>query len=41
MRYRDEGLTPEIPRECPEKFAQLMKMCKNFETICEMLQQEQ
>jgi hypothetical protein len=27
--YRDEGLTPEIPRECPEKLAQLMKMCWN------------
>jgi hypothetical protein len=29
MQYRDEGLTPEIPRECPEKLAQLMKMCWN------------
>jgi hypothetical protein len=29
IRYRDEGLTPEIPEDCPEKLAQLMKMCWN------------
>jgi hypothetical protein len=28
-QHRDEGLTPEIPRRCPEKLAQLMKMCWN------------
>jgi hypothetical protein len=28
-QYRDQGLTPEIPRECPAKLAQLMKMCWN------------
>jgi hypothetical protein len=26
---RDQGLTPEIPRECSEKLAQLMKVCWN------------
>jgi hypothetical protein len=29
IRYRDQGLTPEIPEDCPEKLAQLMKMCWN------------
>jgi hypothetical protein len=28
-KYSDQGLTPEIPRGCPEKLAQLMRMCWN------------
>jgi hypothetical protein len=27
VEYRDEGLTPEIPSDCPEKLRELMKMC--------------
>jgi hypothetical protein len=25
--YRDEGLTPEIPSNCPQKLVELMQMC--------------
>jgi hypothetical protein len=25
--YRDKGLTPEIPSNCPQKLVELMKMC--------------
>jgi hypothetical protein len=27
VEYRDEGFTPEIPSNCPEKFVELMQMC--------------
>jgi insulin receptor len=27
FEYRDEGLTPEIPSNCPQKLVELMKMC--------------
>jgi hypothetical protein len=27
FEYRDKGLTPEIPSNCPQKLAELMKMC--------------
>jgi hypothetical protein len=27
FEYRDEGLTPEIPSDCPQKLVELMKMC--------------
>jgi len=44
---RDQGLTPTIPNNCPQKLHELMQMCwkkqpeqrPNFETICVMLQQ--
>jgi len=47
VRIRDEGLTPKIPSNCPQKLHELMQMCwklqpeqrPNFETICVMLQQ--
>jgi hypothetical protein len=47
MCIRDQGLTPTIPNDCPEKLRQLMQMCWNkqpqqrpsFETICDMLEQ--
>jgi insulin receptor len=43
---RDQGLTPTIPNNCPEKLRQLMEMCwkkqpeqrPNFETICQILE---
>jgi len=43
---RDQGLTPTIPSNCPEKLRQLMEMCwkkqpeqrPNFETICQILE---
>jgi hypothetical protein len=46
-RIRDEGLTPKIPEDCPQKLRQLMKMCwkknperrPNFEEICSLLEQ--
>jgi len=46
VRIRDEGLTPEISSDCPEKLRQVMEMCwkkqtdqrPNFETICSMLE---
>jgi hypothetical protein len=27
FEYRDKGLTPEIPSNCPQKLVELMKMC--------------
>jgi hypothetical protein len=27
FEYRDEGLTPEIPSNCPQKLVELMQMC--------------
>jgi len=44
---RDEGLTPTIPSNCPQKLRELMQMCwkkqpeqrPNFETICLLLEQ--
>jgi serine/threonine protein kinase len=44
---RDEGVTPNIPNDCPHKLRQLMIICWNkqpeqrpsFETICEILVQ--
>jgi hypothetical protein len=27
FKYRDKGLTPEIPSNCPQKFVELMQMC--------------
>jgi hypothetical protein len=27
FEYRDKGLTPEIPSNCPEKLVELMQMC--------------
>jgi hypothetical protein len=27
VEYRDEGLTPEIPSNCPQKLVELMQMC--------------
>jgi hypothetical protein len=44
---RDKLLTPEIPKDCPEKLRQVMQMCwkkqsrerpVSFEAICEMLE---
>jgi hypothetical protein len=43
---RDKLLTPEIPKDCPEKLRQVMQMCwkkqsrerPSFEAICEMLE---
>jgi hypothetical protein len=27
IEYRDKGLTPEIPSNCPQKLVELMQMC--------------
>jgi hypothetical protein len=27
VEYRDKGLTPEIPSNCPQKLVELMQMC--------------
>jgi hypothetical protein len=45
--FRDEGLTPEIPADCPQKLRELMEMCwkkepderPDFERICSILEQ--
>jgi hypothetical protein len=28
-KYRDEGLTPKIPDDCPPLLAEIMQMCWN------------
>jgi len=46
VRIRDEGLTPEIPFNCPPKLRNIMQLCwqkqpnqrPTFEAICQMLQ---
>jgi serine/threonine protein kinase len=46
IQIRDNGLTPKIPNNCPQKLRQLMEMCWNkqpqqrptFETICVLLE---
>jgi tyrosine-protein kinase Yes len=48
FEYRDEGLTPKIPSNCPQELVELMQMCwkkdpqqrPSFETICILLEQQ-
>jgi hypothetical protein len=27
IKFRDKGVTPEIPEDCPEKLRELMQVC--------------